>query len=61
MDDEKEYALDSLRYYWRDKQDLERCTNYEEYVAHFPEIKHAWENYKMAEKILTAVINGVKV
>jgi hypothetical protein len=57
--EERESELDMLRYFWEQKGDLERYTSFEKAIAEFPEVGKAWADYKMAEKILSAVLRGV--
>lgn len=51
-----------LDYFWREKEDLERWSDWKERMEAIrhshPEIPKAWEDYKMAKRILSALIAG---
>ena len=55
--------ISMLQYFWTDKEDLERCMLWRDMVPalreQFPEILKAWEDYKTARRMLTAVLDGV--
>ncbi len=61
-DTREEYA-DMLRYFWEEKGDIERYTQFsrERMTAEFPEVLKAWDDYNIARKVLTAVLKGVCV
>jgi hypothetical protein len=52
--------LDTLQYFWKAKGDLRRYTGWDvlhaELAARRPDILKAWNDYKAAEMILTAVL-----
>ena len=52
--------LGSIRYFWEEKGDVTRYCDWERCKADFPEIEKAWNDFKLAERVLDAVINGVK-
>jgi hypothetical protein len=60
--DENEVRM--LRYFWEEKGDLERYSGWVEMQPwlreHHPEIIKAWDDYKMAGRILTAVIRAAE-
>lgn len=62
MNEEDEQMLDTLRYYWETKGDIERGSSFdrEKVAKRFPEIIKAWDDYKTAERTLTAVIRGAQ-
>lgn len=57
-----ENDLNMLDYFWNQKEDLERWSSWEArkpaIQATHPEIIKAWEDYKVARRMLTAVIAG---
>jgi hypothetical protein len=56
---------DVLVYFWEEKGDLERFTGWEELQPalhlHHPEILKAWNDYKTAKRLLSAVLRGASV
>jgi hypothetical protein len=60
-----EEDLNMLDYFWNQKEDLERWSSWKDrkpaIQATHPEIIKAWEDYKMARRILTAIIAGSRV
>jgi len=56
----REEAHEMLTYFWEEKGDLERWTDHERGFALFPEVRKAWQDYRMAKQILTAVLRGVR-
>ena len=59
---DREEIVNMLRYFWQEKGDLERWVDFKrpEVVGEFPEVIKAWNDYKAAEGILSAVIQGLK-
>lgn len=57
--------LETMRYFWEQKEDLERMSGWDalqpELRARYPEIVAAWESYKTSRRMLTAVLRGVSV
>tara|TARA_R110000772_G_scaffold37589_1_gene89178 strand:- start:374 stop:571 length:198 start_codon:yes stop_codon:yes gene_type:complete len=55
--------LDTLRYFWQEKQDLERYTDFEGLKdlleKEKPEVLKAWNDYKVSKKILDIVMENI--
>ena len=55
--------IDTLRYFWEQKDDLERYTGWNkllpDLLVKYPEVVSAWEQYKTAQRMLTAVLRGL--
>lgn len=64
MDKITEQELDSIKYFWEYKGDLERYTKFEELKPklerEYPEILKAWNDYKASIKILDLVIENTE-
>ena len=58
-----EQDLDSLQYFWQEKQDLERFTDFEKLKALLekekPETLKAWNDYKTSKKMLDIVMDNL--
>jgi len=58
-----EQDLSSLQYFWQEKEDLERFTDFEKLKPLLekekPEILKAWNDYKASKKILDIVMDNV--
>lgn len=52
--------IDSLRYFWEEKRDLERYTGFdrEKMFRICPEILKVWDDYKTAEKRMTFIFKS---
>lgn len=52
-----------LQYFWEAKGDLERYCKFEEIKPklqkEYPEVIKAWNDYKVSERILTAVLESI--
>ena len=57
--EEKEDFLGMVKYFWTEKRDFERWVDWdiEKAKEYCPEMLKAWEDFKISEKILNAVIN----
>lgn len=57
-----EETLDTLRYFWEAKGDIERWTGFDrdELAKTFPEVLKAWDDYTTAQRLLTAVLRGAR-
>ena len=55
--------LNDLQYFWGEKEDLERMSNFEGLVPILekekPEVLKAWNDYKASKKILDIVIDSL--
>lgn len=55
--------IDQIKYFWQEKEDIERYINFEELKPEiqkkFPELLKAWNDYKAARKIMYLVINSL--
>jgi hypothetical protein len=58
-----EQDLDTLRYFWQEKEDLERFTDFEKLKPLLekekPEVLKAWNDYKTSKKILDIVMDNI--
>jgi len=45
--------LGILRYFWEERGDIERYTDYENVIKNRPELKKLWTDYKQAEANLS--------
>ena len=56
-----EEDLNTLRYFWEEKEDLECWTGFdrEALATQYPEILKAWDDYKLSRRTLTAVLRGL--
>ena len=52
----KEEELNSIYYFWFEKGNLERWTDWDKVKDKYPEIQEAWMNYKKARKNLSDII-----
>ena len=59
---EDDEMLATIRYFWETKGDIERWSSFdrEKVAKRFPEIIKAWDDYKTAERMLSAVIRGAQ-
>jgi len=59
-----EHDINSLKYFWHSKGDLERLTTFEELKPliekEYPELLKAWNDYKVSIKIMEAVIDSIE-
>lgn len=55
---DREQAAEMIRYFWQDKEDLERWTGFDrDYLAReFPAVLKAWGDYKASRAVLDAVV-----
>ncbi len=62
IDEAREDYLNMLRYFWEEKDDLERYCAFDRdrMAREFPEVLKAWDDYKLARKMLSAVLRGVE-
>ncbi len=55
--------LKMIRYFWEEKEDIERYVGYEEILPDlerdYPAIVKAWKDYKASRDILSAVIRDI--
>ena len=55
--------LSMLRYFWQDKEDIERYCSWEEILPTIdkkrPDVVEAWKNYKRARAVLNAVMENL--
>lgn len=58
----REDMRNMLDYFWNEKGDIERWSSFnrDELMKEYPEVIICWDNYKNAEKILSAVIRGLE-
>jgi len=58
-----EEQCNSLRYFWEERQDIERYADFEKLKhviqSKHPELLKAWENYKISIRIMNAVIRRI--
>ena len=58
-----EQDLDMLKYFWQEKEDLERFTDFEKLKPLLekekPEVLKAWNDYKAYKKILDIVMDNI--
>lgn len=58
-----EQDLNDLKYFWQEKEDLERLTTFERLIPILekekPEVLKAWNDYKASKKILDIVIDSL--
>ena len=58
-----EQDLDRLRYFWQEKEDLERFTDFKKLKPLLekekPEVLKAWNDYKTSKKILDIVMDNI--
>jgi len=58
-----EQDLNMLRYFWQEKEDLERFIDFEKLKPLLekekPEVLKAWNNYKSSKKILDIIIDNI--
>lgn len=58
-----EQDLDNLEYFWQERKDLERLSNFEEIIPILekekPEVLKAWDDYKASRNILDLVIRNL--
>ena len=58
-----EQDLNMLKYFWQEKEDLERFTDFEKLKPLLekekPEVLKAWNNYKSSKKILDIIIDNI--
>lgn len=63
MDDKDLRDLKSVVYFWEEKGDVERCTSWarqrELLAQHYPEVLLAWQQLKMAERTMKAVVKDM--
>lgn len=54
--------MNSLRYFWEDKRDLERYFAFDRELLkkRYPEVLDAWDRYKTAERSLSAIFRGIE-
>lgn len=59
---DREEMLDNLRYFWNRKEDIEAWAGFDRdaIAKEFPEVIKAWEDLKLAQKVMNAVMNGVE-
>lgn len=62
MNEDDEEMLATLRYFWENKGDITCSVDFdrEKVAKRFPEIIKAWDDYKTAERMLSAVIRGAQ-
>jgi len=58
-----EQDLYTLRYFWQEREDLERFTDFEKLKPLLekekPEVLKAWNDYKTSKKILDIVMDNI--
>ena len=58
-----EQDLNMLKYFWQEKEDLERFIDFEKLKPLLekekPEVLKAWNNYKSSKKILDIIIDNI--
>lgn len=58
-----ETDLEDLKYFWQDKEDLERFTSFESLIPILekekPEVLKAWNDYKASKRILDLVMENL--
>jgi hypothetical protein len=58
-----EAQVDSLKYFWEEKGDLERYARFEalkpQILEQYPELLKAWYDYKASIKIMDAVVKSL--
>ena len=47
-------------YFWEERGDLERCAGFDEYIDRFPQLKIAWVQYKLAERLVSFEVDALK-
>ena len=59
---DREDAINMLAYFWEEKGDLERWTDFDrEHLARdFPAVLKAWDDYKTSRLVLDAVVRDMK-
>ncbi len=52
-----------LKYFWEEKQDIERCYDFEslkpKIQQQYPELLKAWDDYKISIRIMDAVVKSL--
>lgn len=65
MTDLTQEDIETLKYFWNEKEDIERYSDFEkikpQLKKQFPELLKAWNNYKVSIKIMNAVIDSIKL
>ena len=53
--------LDLMTYFWTENGDIERCTSFDRELmqAEFPELLKAWDDHKLAERMVDVVLKGL--
>lgn len=59
LEEEKETRRQMLKYFWEEKGRCNGFTNCDIALTENPEIKAAWENYKLYEKTLDVLIKNL--
>jgi hypothetical protein len=63
MEELTEQDLDMSKYFWQEKEDLERFTDFEKLKPLLekekPEVLKAWNDYKAYKKILDIVMDNI--
>lgn len=61
MNEEKRNRIMSdIKYFRQEKWDLERCVGFNEFAEYYPEIIQAWNNYKLAVKVLDLLVDNIE-
>lgn len=57
---EREDMLNTLRYFWTEKQDLERWIRFDRATLQreFPDVLKAWDDYQTAKRVMGSVMRG---
>jgi len=57
-----ESDIRSISYFWDDKEDLERWTDFdrEHLRREFPAVLKAWDDYKASRQVLDAVVRDLE-
>jgi len=60
LDEIRKKHSNSIQYFWNEKRNLERYSDWEEVKHAFPEIARAWNDYRYQSNILDTLVDNLE-
>ena len=52
--------VSSIQYYWKERGNPSRWIGFEEALKRCPELEKVWNDYRIAKRILSGIIEGLE-